>query len=67
MDVLESGDIYFLFRPRVNTDEPRGLRDVQRFFVILRPRERRLYRQSSKNFHVTRLPSMEEMLVSRNR
>jgi hypothetical protein len=33
--VLESGDVYFLYRPRVDVREVRGLEDVQRFFVVL--------------------------------
>jgi hypothetical protein len=36
-DVVERGDIFFLYRPRVNEDDPSGLSDVQRFFMVLRP------------------------------
>ena len=35
--VLERGDIFFLYRPVVEEEEPRGLPDVQRFFVVLKP------------------------------
>jgi hypothetical protein len=35
--VLERGDIFFLYRPRVGEDQPAGLVDVQRFFIVLRP------------------------------
>jgi hypothetical protein len=36
-DVLERGDIFFLYRPRVDQNEPSGLEDVQRFYVVMRP------------------------------
>jgi hypothetical protein len=42
--VLERGDIYFLYRPRVATDEVHGLRDVERFYILLRPWGRHVYR-----------------------
>lgn len=35
--VLERGDIYFLYRPKVDEEDPSSLSDVQRFFVVLRP------------------------------
>jgi hypothetical protein len=37
MQMLERGDIYFLYRPAVDEEEPRRLSDVQRFFMVLRP------------------------------
>ncbi|MDZ5698058.1 hypothetical protein [Chelativorans sp. M5D2P16] len=36
-EVLEEGDIFFLYRPAVNEDEPHGMGDVQRFEMVLRP------------------------------
>ncbi len=36
-EILESGDIFFLFRPRVDDDDPSGSDDVQRFYLVLRP------------------------------
>jgi hypothetical protein len=41
-EVLEEGDIFFLYRPAVEEDEPSGLADVQRFYVVLRPQGGRL-------------------------
>ncbi|MCD7058665.1 hypothetical protein [Pelagibacterium xiamenense] len=35
---LEEGDIFFLYSPDVNEDEPDRLGDVQRFYMALRPR-----------------------------
>lgn len=36
-EVLEHGDIFFLFRPKTNENEPSGPGDVQRFYLALRP------------------------------
>ncbi|MGJ3265631.1 MAG: hypothetical protein ACFE0R_20625 [Salinarimonas sp.] len=38
IEILEEGDIFFLYRPDVNEHEPEGMGDVQRFFLALRPR-----------------------------
>ncbi len=35
--ILEKGVVYFFFRGRVNTDEPKGLEDIARSYIILRP------------------------------
>lgn len=43
--VLEKGDIYFVFRPRVEDEHPHGLDDVQRFFLVLSPRDKPIYRR----------------------
>jgi ketosteroid isomerase-like protein len=43
--VLEEGHVFFFYRPRVGTDEVRSLDDVQRFFVVLEPHRRRLFRR----------------------
>jgi len=43
-DVLEEGEVYFLYRPRVNDDTVRGLDDVSRVYMVLHPRERSWYR-----------------------
>ena len=36
-DVLERGNIYFVYRPKVEHASAAGLEDIQRFFVILSP------------------------------
>ena len=36
-NILEKGIIYFFFRPRVNVEEPEGVGDVSRSFIVLRP------------------------------
>src|SRR5512138_1134274 len=42
--VLERGDVFFFYRPRVERHAPRGEDDVQRFLVVLAPEGRRLLR-----------------------
>jgi hypothetical protein len=43
-ELVEQGSIYFIFRPRVEEQEPSGLEDVERFYVVLRPDRPRLWR-----------------------
>ena len=43
-NVLERGNIYFTYRPRVEHATAGGLEDVQRFFVVLSPHGERRYR-----------------------
>lgn len=31
-EVLEEGDIFFLYRPKLGEDDPQGLGDIQRFY-----------------------------------
>lgn len=35
--ILEKGIIYFFFRGRVNIDEPQGVDDIARSYIVLRP------------------------------
>lgn len=36
-EIIEKGDIFFFYRPRVEQDEAEGLQDIQRFFMVLKP------------------------------
>ncbi|WIA12968.1 hypothetical protein OEZ85_006582 [Tetradesmus obliquus] len=36
---IEQGRIFFLYKPTVETEQVSGLRDVQRFFVLLQPQQ----------------------------
>jgi hypothetical protein len=40
-NVIEEGRIYFIYRPKVNQDNPKSVDDVQRFFMILCPTSRK--------------------------
>ena len=42
--VLERGNIYFIYRPKVEHTSAEGLEDIQRFFVILSPFDKALHR-----------------------
>lgn len=44
-EILERGDIFFLYRPKIETEEPHGLEDVQRFYMVLKPEGKELYRR----------------------
>jgi hypothetical protein len=44
-EILEQGDVFFFYRPRVGVEEVRGLDDVQRFFCVLEPDEREILRR----------------------
>ncbi|KAH8682515.1 hypothetical protein BX600DRAFT_506105 [Xylariales sp. PMI_506] len=35
--ILEKGIVYFFFRGRVNIDEPSGVKDIARSYIVLRP------------------------------
>lgn len=43
-EVQERGDVFFLYRPKVEQEEAHGLDDVERFHMVLRPEGRRLWR-----------------------
>src|SRR5579883_1810181 len=42
--IVEHGDIYFLYRPKLETDKPEGPEDVQRFHLVLRPEGKSRFR-----------------------
>jgi hypothetical protein len=42
--VLERGDIYFAYRPRIDAPAARGFADVQRLYIILSPHGKRSHR-----------------------
>ena len=36
-EIVEKGDIFFFYRPRVEQDEADGIEDIQRFYMVLKP------------------------------
>jgi len=38
-EVIEHGDIFFIYRPKVDTEEVQDIEDVQRFYMITSPAE----------------------------
>lgn len=57
-ETLEHGNIYFLYRPKVEQHEPEGLDDVERFYLVLRPDGRKLVRLTV--IGRKRLPDIED-------
>ncbi len=43
-EVLERGNIYFIYRPKVEEEEVKGLDEVQRFYMVLSPEGKKVYR-----------------------
>lgn len=43
-EVLEQGNIYFMYRPRVEEDDPDDIGDLERFFIALHPEGEKRYR-----------------------
>lgn len=43
-EIVEQGDVFFFYRPRVEEHEPAGTEDVQRFHVVLRAEGGKLFR-----------------------
>ncbi|MGB7664571.1 MAG: hypothetical protein WBL67_17705 [Nitrososphaeraceae archaeon] len=42
--ILEQGDIFFFYRPKVRSENVESIEDVRRFFVVLAPESKNLYR-----------------------
>lgn len=58
IDVLEEGTIYFTFRPKVETHDPEGMDDVERFHMILAPTGKKMFRMTV--IGRKRLPDVED-------
>ncbi|MCK1710181.1 MULTISPECIES: hypothetical protein [unclassified Bradyrhizobium] len=39
-EIVEEGDIYFAYRPRIDEDSAEGLADIQRFYMVMKPEGR---------------------------
>src|SRR5215210_1478041 len=37
--IIEQGDIFFFYRPKVGTEEVKGIKDVQRFYMVTSPED----------------------------
>jgi hypothetical protein len=46
--IIEQGDIFFFYRPKVDTEEVKGIDDVQRFYVVTHAEERKENRDNKK-------------------
>jgi hypothetical protein len=43
-EIIEQGDIFFFYRPKVGTEEVKNIKDVQRFYMIVLPEDNNKYR-----------------------
>lgn len=43
--ILERGSIYFLYRPKVEREQAHGEKDVERFYLVLSPEGKELFRE----------------------
>jgi hypothetical protein len=39
VEIIEQGDIFFFYRPKVDTEEVKDIKDVQRFYMVTSPEE----------------------------
>ena len=60
-DMLEYGDIYFFYRPKVGAKEVNGIDDVRRFFMITAPEEGK---QDEKKKNLYRLFVIRKKIAS---
>ncbi len=44
MRILEKGNVYFFYRPKVDREEAHGIEDVQRFYILLSPENKKGFR-----------------------
>jgi hypothetical protein len=57
-ETVEQGNIYFIYRPRVEETDPEGIDDIQQLHVVLAPEGQKLFRLI--NVGRKRLPDVEE-------
>ena len=43
-EIIEQGDIFFFYRPKIGTEEVESIKDVQRFYMITSPEDSNKYR-----------------------
>lgn len=55
---LERGNIYFFYQPKVEREKAKGLGDVQRFYLVLSPHGKKIYRRIVLG--EKRLPDVED-------
>jgi Protein of unknown function (DUF2795) len=52
-EVIEHGDLFFFYRPKVDTEEVKDIEDVQRFYMVTSPEEvgRKGYNNNNKDIY----------------
>src|SRR5215213_11159934 len=54
-EILEQGDIYFFYRPKVRTEEVKSIDDIRRFFIVTAAEEQRVENKTEKRSQLYRL------------
>jgi hypothetical protein len=49
IEIIEQGDIFFFYRPKVDTEEVKDIKDVQRFYMVTTPEEEEKEKEKKKN------------------
>src|SRR5919107_920344 len=49
IDIIEQGDIFFFYRPKLDTEEVKDIGDVQRFYMVTHAEERNENSNNNKN------------------
>ncbi|TPX71545.1 hypothetical protein SpCBS45565_g01026 [Spizellomyces sp. 'palustris'] len=65
--VLEKGHIFFFYRPKVEKSEAKGIDDVQRFYIVLKPDVYRFKSEDDKESHVYHGHRIREIIVTRKK
>ena len=66
-EILEQGDIFFFYRPKVRSEQVRGIEDIRRFFMVLAPEEEQELGKSLYRLFVIGKKSLPEIRESEAR
>jgi hypothetical protein len=66
-EILEQGDIFFFYRPKVRSEQVRGIEDIRRFFMVLAPEQEQGLGKSIYRLFVIGKKSLPEIRESEAR
>jgi hypothetical protein len=66
-EMLEQGDIFFFYRPKVRSEQVRGIEDIRRFFLVLAPEQEQGLGKSIYRLFVIGKKSLPEIRESEAR
>jgi hypothetical protein len=46
VEMLERGDVYFFYRPKIQEENPESVSDIQRFYMVLSPEDKQRFRMT---------------------
>ncbi len=63
-EMIEQGDIFFFYRPKIGIDEVEGIEDVQRFYIVTSSlRGKEIQKIFIKNFYLQNIQLKQEVSV----